>query len=428
MSDYKQSSLDSAAPDVVAIKNAIYQEALNYQNAEQYGKALKKFNQIPGWKDADQRKQDCQLSYAYQRDVRAKKTKRGIIAGAAVAVVGLLVFLGITLHNMVGSRNSQEQEQKLLAAKYDMANALEGSVPVQAAIEFGKLGDYSDARERSLKLWDQIFQRHTLAAGNGQTVALSSIQANTTSLKHQTALTLWNDVISVAAGDELIVGLREDHTVVVLGDNTYGSCNVADWTGIVAIAAGANHTVGLKCDGTVVAVGMDNLGQCNVDQWENIVAIAAGDNTTVGLKADGTVVTTGDNLNGQCSVSTWTDIVAIDTGCFHTVGLKADGTVVVAGSTNYNQNDLSQWENIVDISGGSNQCTMGLKADGTVVAIGGNLSTLVNGAGWTDVVAIDTGSNHAVALRKDGTVVATGDNAQNQCAVYDWTNVQVPVQ
>jgi alpha-tubulin suppressor-like RCC1 family protein len=51
---------------------------------------------------------------------------------------------------------------------------------------------------------------------------------------------------------------------------------VSDWTDIVAIAAGSNHTVGLKSDGTVITVGSNIYGQCDVSDWVNIVAIVAG--------------------------------------------------------------------------------------------------------------------------------------------------------
>ncbi|WP_234813697.1 RCC1-like domain-containing protein, partial [Bacillus mycoides] len=35
-------------------------------------------------------------------------------------------------------------------------------------------------------------------------------------------------------------------------------------------AAGCAHTVGLKSDGTVVAVGDNEYGQCDVDSWHGI--------------------------------------------------------------------------------------------------------------------------------------------------------------
>lgn len=45
---------------------------------------------------------------------------------------------------------------------------------------------------------------------------------------------------------------------------------IRDIDAIVAIAAGKNYTVGLKADGTVVAVGSNDLGQCDVSDWTGI--------------------------------------------------------------------------------------------------------------------------------------------------------------
>ena len=51
-----------------------------------------------------------------------------------------------------------------------------------------------------------------------------------------------------------------------------------------AISAGSWHTVALKNDGTVVAMGQNTEGQCNVNEWEDIVAVSAGYWNTIGLK------------------------------------------------------------------------------------------------------------------------------------------------
>ena len=59
----------------------------------------------------------------------------------------------------------------------------------------------------------------------------------------------------VAVGWGHTVGLKSDGTVVAVGDNRYGQCNIGSWTDITKVAAGSHHTVGLKSDGTVVAVG-----------------------------------------------------------------------------------------------------------------------------------------------------------------------------
>ena len=74
---------------------------------------------------------------------------------------------------------------------------------------------------------------------------------------------------------------------------------------IVQVVAGGYHTVGLKSDGTVIAMGNNASGQCDVGDWEDIIQVAAGGYHTVGLKSDGTVVAAGDNSNGQCAVSGW---------------------------------------------------------------------------------------------------------------------------
>ena len=70
--------------------------------------------------------------------------------------------------------------------------------------------------------------------------------------------------MTVSAGGSHTVGLRADGTVVAVGWNQYGQCDVSGWTDIVAISAGLSHTVGLRADGTVVAVGWNEYGQCDV--------------------------------------------------------------------------------------------------------------------------------------------------------------------
>ena len=52
------------------------------------------------------------------------------------------------------------------------------------------------------------------------------------------------------------MGVKNDGTVVAMGDKKYGHCDVADWTGIIHVSANGKHTVGLKSDGTVVATAV----------------------------------------------------------------------------------------------------------------------------------------------------------------------------
>jgi hypothetical protein len=91
-----------------------------------------------------------------------------------------------------------------------------------------------------------------------------------------------------------------DGTVIAVGYNYYGQCNVGGWTDIVQVAAGGFHTVGLKSDGTVVAVGWNHYGQRDVSGWTSITQVATGTYHTVGVKEDGPIVAVGDNEYGQC--------------------------------------------------------------------------------------------------------------------------------
>jgi hypothetical protein len=226
----------------------------------------------------------------------------------------------------------------------------------------------------------------------------------------------------VAAGGLHTVGLESDGTVVAVGYNADGNCNVGGWTDITQVAAGSYHTVGLKSDGTVVAVGVNYEGQCDVGNWTDITQVAAGYYHTVGLKDDGTVVAVGQNNYGQCDVGNWTGITRVAAGYDHTVGLKSDGTVVAVGSNASGRCDVGGWTGITQVAAGLAH-TVGLKSDGTVVAVGRNEEEQCNVGGWTDITQVAAGEGHTVGLESDGTVVAVGANYEGQCDVGGWTDI-----
>ena len=226
----------------------------------------------------------------------------------------------------------------------------------------------------------------------------------------------------VAAGKWHTVGLKSDGTVVAVGDNGAGQCDVGGWTDITQVAAGGYHTVGLKEDGTVVAVGENSFGQCDVSGWTDIIRVAAGGYHTVGLKEDGTVVAVGENSFGQCNVSSWTDIIRVAADGSHTVGVKANGRVVAVGDNGYGQCNVDGWKNIVQVAAGGYH-TVGLKSDGTVVAVGSNYYGQCDVGGWTDITRVAAGGYHTAGLKNDGTVVAVGRNFEKQCNISGWTDI-----
>jgi hypothetical protein len=189
----------------------------------------------------------------------------------------------------------------------------------------------------------------------------------------------WTNITQVEADWGHTVGLKSDGTVVAVGLNRYGQCNVGGWTDIIQVAAGGGensppttnqrrrlgHTVGLKSDGTVVAVGYNGDGQCNVGGWTDIIKVAACGGHTVGLKSDGTVVAVGSNGDGQCDVGGWTNTTQVAAGAGLTVGLKSDGTVVAVGGNWWGECDVGDWTDVIQVAAGGYH-TVGLKSDGTV--------------------------------------------------------------
>ena len=50
------------------------------------------------------------------------------------------------------------------------------------------------------------------------------------------------------------------------------------------VSAGMYHTAGLKSDGTLVAVGYNSYGQCDVTGWTDIAQVSAGMYHTISVE------------------------------------------------------------------------------------------------------------------------------------------------
>jgi alpha-tubulin suppressor-like RCC1 family protein len=77
-------------------------------------------------------------------------------------------------------------------------------------------------------------------------------------------------------------------------------------TNIISIAAGYNHALALRQDGQVFAWGNNDFGQCTVpDGLRNVVEVAAGENTSFALFADGSAVSWGGDFFDPAAVPEW---------------------------------------------------------------------------------------------------------------------------
>ena len=412
-----------------ALKEEAEEEARNaraYANAEEllengdYNGAIAAFKKLGDYQDAASRAKNAEAQKQETENAQAYANAETLLnAGEYDSAAEAFDMLG----------DYTDAAARVLECHYIAADQLQAQGKnAEAAFAFAKIAEYEDAQERSFALWDTIAERETLALGTCHTVALKAdgtVVAVGRNENGQCNVSNWDDIVAVSAGGDRTIGLRADGTVMAVGYNNHGQCNVSDWTNVVAIHAESWHTVGLRADGTVVAVGDNDNGQCDVSDWTDIVAISASYLHTVGLKSNGTVVAVGKNDYGQCDVSDWTDIVAISVGNSRTAGLKSDGTVVVAG---YNKNelwDVSDWTDIVAISAG-NAYIVGLKSDGTVVAVGYKADAQYDVSGWTDIVAISVEGYHRFGLKANGTMVAvdTGKHCwDGECNVSDWTDI-----
>ena len=445
--------------------NAAVEMRRKATNAGGYSAAAEIFDALGSYKDSKEQAEQCRTITA-QKQTQEERKRKTSVAIASTAAVLIIAAVLIVTKVIIPASNYKKAEMLLSSGDYENAivmfkalgdykdsaelikegnNAaayaeaealLDAGDKARAAIKFSTIAEYRDAKERGHSLWSEVAQRETVSACGLLTVGLKAsgtVVAVGRNVNGQCNVSGWKNIIAISAGVDYTVGLKADGTVIAVGNNDHGQCNVSDWTDIVSVSAGTAHTVGLKADGTVVAVGDNDYSQCNVSDWTDIVAVSAGDAHTVGLKADGSVVAVGSNNYGQCNVSGWGNIVAVSAGTGHTVGLKNNGTVVATKHAgNYidcGQYNVSDWTDIVAISAGG-ACTIGLRSDNTVVAAGGFYGEC-DVSDWTNIVAVSAGISHTAGLKADGTAVATkyiGVQKYNcgQDDVSDWTDIKVP--
>ena len=429
------------------------EEQSKAQTVEDWKDAARQYASLGKYKDAPRQAELCiERQRILETEIHKKKNRFvcTVVAVAALAVTAFCVLTLVIIPNnkyraavalmeagnykdaisaFEAMNGYKDSEAQIGNCKYQQAvELMEAGNYKDAIFAFEAVGDYKDAILKKMNCWTQITVCETVSAGSANTVGLKSngtVVAVGSNSSGQCDVNDWSDIVEVSAGLAYTVGLKSNGTVVAVGKNSSGRCDVSDWSDIVAVSAGGDNTVGLKSDGTVVAAGANQSGQRDVGGWSDIVAISAGLDYNVGLKSDGTVVTAGDNSYGQCDVSSWKDIVAVSAGYYHTVGLKSDGTVVAVGDNSYGQCDVSSWKDIVAVSAGTDN-TVGLKSNGTIVAVGDNCYGQCDVSGWSDIVAISAEWQYTVGLKSDGTVVAVGRNEYGQSNVSDWTDIRLP--
>ncbi len=238
----------------------------------------------------------------------------------------------------------------------------------------------------------------------------------------------------LAVGYHHTVVLRDDGTVLAVGDNSYGQTNVGEWRQIVAVAAGAYHTVGLTADGRVLAVGDNTHGQTETSIFSNVQQIAAGAWDTSMLLANGQVMNVGYHpyefamaLTGAEEIAQGSyGLIIRANGVNHAsnVGLTLPDSCVrfsvsrgyavgvdEKGTTHATMEQLPTWKNIAQVSAGENG-VVALTEDGQVRTYLFGKYTGREFQFNQSVLAIAAGPNHYSFILQDGSVqICTADGS-----------------
>jgi tetratricopeptide (TPR) repeat protein len=138
----------------------------------------------------------------------------------------------------------------------------------------------------------------------------------------------WNDMVQIEIGEGFVFGLTTQGTTKLVGaiSGENGDIEEVSWENITAISAGNDHVLGLCADGSVLAAGKNRAGCTDVAGFSEITAIVAGAYHSVGLRQDGSVVAVGDNLFGQAEVKRFQDIVYVYACLDRTIAMQRDGS------------------------------------------------------------------------------------------------------
>ena len=184
----------------------------------------------------------------------------------------------------------------------------------------------------------------------------------------------WQSVQAIEAGYQSVSALSADGYVLYDGTD-YQSLNACEnWQNVTLLVRGDEHMVGVTANGTLLGVGMNNVYQINVSGVTNVLNAATSCQTTYILKRDGTVQLVGGNKEyeqGQASAANWSGVIAITSGDRHVIGLRQDGNVLYAGDNSYGQCNVGKWTNIIAVCAGHRH-TIAIDSDGTLHMTGSN--------------------------------------------------------
>jgi len=356
---YKDSELYANQIEVKSLeakREKLYNLAIEKYNLGEYKEAYNTFKLLEDFKDSESWKAKS------ESEIRKKDLNSVIAAGIKNSIsIGYNHRVLYTNNEIDGIRNCDEWNDIISVDTYH--KLIIGLSMGNKAFVAGKYGD----KEIDVSLWPKIID---VSAGEQFVVGLDEngkVHAAGHNGDGQCKVESWENVIDVDAGWRFTVGLTSDGQLLFAGHDGKQKEDYQKkkekWKDVIKISAsggevsafnsdgrGNGHTVGLKKDGTVVAIGDNSRGQCDVENWKDVVRVSAGDWYTVGLKSDGSILITGNNfLNtyyiDSKIISELKDVIDIAAGYGQTLCLKKDGTIISFGFDDSGKvSNVGKWE------------------------------------------------------------------------------------
>lgn len=405
LGDYKDSLYQIEIAKTLEKQRKIYDSAIEAFNNENYKNAIDLFSQIKDFKD----------SVYYIEESTELMVKKQVIE---------------SLYNE--ACDNYKTNNYILAIQ-----------------NFTELNDYKDSKEHLQECRVELArlqQANTISAGIRYSTGIVSegkIKYSGDYELLEEELSAWKDIISISLNGHLVIGLKQDGTVVVAGkipDYPDYYIDTHTWKDIIAISSGQQYIVGLESDGTLVAQGHNGDEQLDINNWEDIVAISCGWRHTVGLDSNGNIKISGfqsefqlNNINEH--KDDWTNIIAISAAGgssetsgrnAYTAALKQNGKVVTTLPDKI-QEKINNWTDIVAISAGDFYL-VGLTSNGDVliqqVDYSVNLDDSIKEiSNWNDIITISAGRGFTLAVNSKGKLFASGFYKDHQIDIDDWGDI-----
>lgn len=238
----------------------------------------------------------------------------------------------------------------------------------QCAVRFEK------ARKRTQRA------RQMIAANKSGYIALKSDGTAFCVLSDNRKVFLgWNEIVAVTAGTneefgDLFIGIRADGSVRVatvslwhvksLDPEKVFSKRIRK---VKQVFIAQDHIVTWLLDGTLVAIGSNQYGECEIKDWHDLKSVAAGTGFTAALTQDGHILLAGE-IEKHDEIPKWNDVCELIAHQDELIGLDKYGRVL----SNYSAYDeFNIMSGIIGVTG-SKLDRHYLASDGTVFYMGWN--------------------------------------------------------